>query len=128
MKDTDKVTLTFGQLKSLITEAKSKRDPFKKFVTSVFNAIDEDNFPYEMRYKGADCEDIDEVNHIGNIYWETEEDFDGYDFNKFIKEVRRCVKLKLPLYKDITYPFKIKVKCISRDGRWAGYGTRTLSF
>ena len=126
MKNTDKITLTIGQLKRLIKEA--KETPIEKLGWVILNEINEASFEHSMRYKSVNVVDVDEEKKSATLFWMTQEGFDGYDFNQFMKEVRRAAKEVVSRRKfKINDLVTFKVEAVGRDGRWAGYNTRKFT-
>ena len=77
--------------------------------------------------------DADEKAGIFKMYWQTQESFNGEDFDKFIEEIKRCVDYQLSFYNlDLS---KVDLKQVvlevvaeSRDGRRYGEGYKELIF
>jgi hypothetical protein len=111
---------------SFVNEAQS---PIERLGWAIINEINEDNFIHEMRFKDTNVEDVDTEKNSATLFWMTQEGFDGYDFNQFMKEVRRAALAVSPRAKKykISEPVTFKVLAVCRDGKWAGYGTRKIT-
>lgn len=81
MKDTDKVTLTFGQLKELIQEARCKGRKCKDRKILKEYEIDDNGYDDEGNYVGMDAKYDWERRH-GGIYSDPDEELTPYQRRK----------------------------------------------
>jgi hypothetical protein len=128
MKDTDKVTLTVRQLKRLLKESTSISS-IKKLANDILFQIEEDNFPENMRAKWSTVKNVNR--NSATIQWITQEEFDDYDFETFVEEVRRAAEFFDQRYCEKSYgivePITLNVEAVCRDGKWLGYGNETIT-
>lgn len=129
MKDSDKITLTVGQIKRLIKESVMDDGIIKVIVDDAL-----ERFDYELRHNNSELENFRyklwNTNQINEntieVFWLTQDSFRSDEFDRFADLMQKQIEFSADNY---DYRDEIIVKLIvqCRDGKFAGYGKKILN-